>query len=223
MNTLLYSTIKMRILSTYLVFAVNRAFVNSSKVTNKSPWACDNYDLGTYLLDESKCSLTTNTISTLLGRGSSGIVRKVYDPVTGEAVAVKTHGLRHKEERAEDYVASIKSEYELASHLWHPNVVETYDLYRSPEGSWHQVMEYLPVELAKVIGRNRVDNGDHINCLFTHVMKAVAHMHSLGIAHMDIKVQNIGIDRMGQGKLFDFGSSQVFHDEGSEQFWTTGV
>ncbi|KEF52744.1 uncharacterized protein A1O9_11161 [Exophiala aquamarina CBS 119918] len=84
-------------------------------------------------------------------------------------------------------------------------------------------MEYLPVELAKIIGRNRAEPEVQVNCILTQVVKAIAYMHSLGIAHMDIKVQNIGIDYMRRAKIFDFGSSQIILEKKFETSWITGV
>lgn len=49
--------------------------------------------------------------------------------------------------------------------------------------------------------------------LFHQLLDAVEYMHDIGIAHMDIKLENILVDTYSQQiKLIDFGEAFVFHD-----------
>jgi serine/threonine protein kinase len=49
--------------------------------------------------------------------------------------------------------------------------------------------------------------------LFNQLLDAVEYMHDTGIAHMDIKLENILVDKHSQQiKLIDFGEAFVFHD-----------
>ncbi|OQU96970.1 Protein kinase domain-containing protein [Cladophialophora immunda] len=142
-----------------------------------------------------------------LGEGTSGVARKLSDTASGQIVVVKTHGLRHEDESEEAYLAFIQNEYRTASSLWHPNIVETYDIYQDEHEAWHQVMEPLAVRLDRLLEVTENASWDIIDSIFSHIVQGIAHMHSLEIAHMDIKVENIGISAAGAVKIFDFGSA----------------
>lgn len=48
---------------------------------------------------------------------------------------------------------------------------------------------------------------------FKQILKGLLYMHNLGIAHMDLKLENIIIDTFNNKiKIIDFGHSKVFHD-----------
>jgi protein-serine/threonine kinase len=48
---------------------------------------------------------------------------------------------------------------------------------------------------------------------FKQLIEGLIYMHNLGIAHMDLKLENIIIDTLNNKiKIIDFGNSKVFHD-----------
>lgn len=51
--------------------------------------------------------------------------------------------------------------------------------------------------------------------LFRQVLEAVTYMHSMGLAHLDLKVENLLIDDSFNLKLTDFDLSQNFHSASS--------
>ncbi len=48
---------------------------------------------------------------------------------------------------------------------------------------------------------------------FNQVLAGLAHIHSLGMAHLDMKLENIVVDAEGTVKIIDFGHSQRLGEE----------
>ncbi|KAF2678766.1 kinase-like protein [Lentithecium fluviatile CBS 122367] len=72
-------------------------------------------------------------------------------------------------------------------------------------------MEYVPFPLLDLLDYDRWAKRPWtihaIGCIFAQIAEAVAHVHENGIAHRDLKVENILVARDGTVKLIDFGSS----------------
>ena len=96
----------------------------------------------------------------------------------------------------------------MAEKLKHPNIVTTYDIVFDGE-YWHQIMEHIPFRLQELVLSGCLSS-EQIDYIFAQVVEAVAYMHALGIAHLDLKLTNIMVTADGVPKLIDFGSSYVF-------------
>ncbi|KIW29136.1 uncharacterized protein PV07_04972 [Cladophialophora immunda] len=198
----------MRISHRLLCFATIATSILIHKPSKVEPWACNTRIPRVFEGPSRECHCPSPIFSTKhLGEGTSGVARKLSDTASGQIVVVKTHGLRHEDESEEAYLAFIQNEYRTASSLWHPNIVETYDIYQDEHEAWHQVMEPLAVRLDRLLEVTENASWDIIDSIFSHIVQGIAHMHSLEIAHMDIKVENIGISAAGAVKIFDFGSA----------------
>lgn len=108
----------------------------------------------------------------------------------------------------------ILHEYWIGHTLAHPNIAATHSLhYIKPatSGYWEMQMEYIPFPLLDLLDYDtwaeRQWSFSAISCLFAQVVDAVAHMHESGIAHRDLKVENIMVARDGTVKVIDFGSA----------------
>lgn len=126
--------------------------------------------------------------------------------------AVKEFRKRTAKESEEEYVTKVKSEYCIAQSLHHPNIVETIRLC-THAGRWNHVMEYCQQgELFALVQRGYLKNEDN-NCFFKQLLRGVAYLHAHGIAHRDIKLENLLMTDEGHIKITDFGVSEVFCGE----------
>jgi protein-serine/threonine kinase len=149
-----------------------------------------------------------------LGKGATSKVtlmfRKGYPD---ELYAVKEFRGKSTSETKEEYEKKVKSEYSIAKALHHPNIVETIRLC-TDHGRWNHVMEYCQEgDLYSLVEKGYLKREDRMvdrNCLFKQLIQGVNYLHSNGIAHRDIKLENLLITSNSKLKITDFGVSEVF-------------
>ena len=130
-----------------------------------------------------------------------------------EVYAVKEFRGKSSNEKAEDYEKKVKSEYSIAKSVHHPNIVETFRLC-THNGRWNHVMEYCEQgDLFSLVNLKYLAKKDHQVdrlCLFKQLIQGLNYLHSNGIAHRDVKLENLLITKDSKLKITDFGVSEVF-------------
>jgi len=149
-----------------------------------------------------------------IGEGGAAVVRLMQSKTAGSGkdrvFAVKEFRQWEPEnEKAVEYERKIKSEYAIAKSCQNPNIVETFRLCQSDK-KWFHVMEYCEVgDLNDVINKGYLSREDR-NCMFKQLLRGVEYLHSRGIAHRDIKSENLLLAKDGCLKIADFGTAEVF-------------
>lgn len=153
----------------------------------------------------------------LLGVGGMGQVHRVFDQRLQRTVALKAlhHGVLG--------VASARrfaQEAELTAQLDHPNIVPLYDFDRGPDGGLYFTMkEVQGRSLSEVIddARHEVEHGAAMAPLqlrmvgmFRQLCDGVAFAHDHGIAHRDLKPDNVMIGDFGEVQVMDWGLAERF-------------
>ncbi|KAF9572699.1 serine/threonine protein kinase [Mortierella alpina] len=144
----------------------------------------------------------------VLGRGAGGTVRVLCRSSDHKVFAIKQFRKRRPNESERSYVKKVTSEYCLGSTFHHPNIIETMDIVKE-SGNYYEVMEYAKYELFSAVMSGLMGR-DEIACCFRGIINGVAYLHSLGVAHRDLKLDNCVMNERGMVKIIDFGCSMVY-------------
>lgn len=144
----------------------------------------------------------------VLGSGAGGSVRLLKRNSDGVTFAVKQFRDRHSWETMKEYSKKVTAEFCVGSTLHHGNIIETLDIIQ--EGNhWYEVMEYAPYDLFAIVMTGKMSK-DEVACAFKQILSGVAYLHGMGLAHRDLKLDNVVVNEHGIMKLIDFGSAVVF-------------
>ncbi|CDK25128.1 unnamed protein product [Kuraishia capsulata CBS 1993] len=144
----------------------------------------------------------------LLGEGAGGSVSIVESPSDGKLFAVKSFKSKTERENEFEYKKKLQKEFYLGSTLHHPNVIETYDMLQQGN-AFLLVMEYGPYDFFTVVMSGLLQKNEAF-CYFKQIVSGVSYLHSMGLAHRDLKLDNCVISEDGILKIIDFGSAAVF-------------
>jgi serine/threonine protein kinase len=143
----------------------------------------------------------------VLGSGAGGAVR-LMKRSDGVVFAAKEFRARHAYETEREYVKKLTAEYCIGSSLHHGNVIETLDIVQE-KGKWYEVMEYAPFDLFAIVMTGQMTR-EEVSCCFLQMLNGVTYLHSMGLAHRDLKLDNVVVSDRGILKIIDFGSAHVF-------------
>lgn len=158
--------------------------------------------------DDHGLSSKYGKLGRVLGAGAGGSVRLMKRPEDGVVFAVKEFRPRHSYETEREYVKKLTAEYCMGSSLHHGNIIETLDIIQE-KGKWYEVMEYAPFDLFAIVMTGKMSR-EEVSCAFLQILSGVTYLHSMGLAHRDLKLDNVVVSEHGIMKIIDFGSSHVF-------------
>jgi beta-lactam-binding protein with PASTA domain/tRNA A-37 threonylcarbamoyl transferase component Bud32 len=146
-------------------------------------------------------------IITRIGVGGMANVYQARCTILNRIVTVKV--LRSELAEDKDFVRRFQLEAQAVASLSHPNIVSIYDV-GEEDGLPYLVMEYVEGANLKEIIKNRgpLSPSEAVN-IGIQVCAALAHAHSKGIIHRDIKPHNILVTPGGRVKVTDFGLARV--------------
>jgi len=143
---------------------------------------------------------------TILGRGAYSTVYLAQDSKNGEFIAAKAMDLRR-------YNREFEAEASIMSCFDHVGLIG----YRGSEildGVGYLYMDYVSSPtLFDYVGRSgRLTEGESLK-IFWNLVDAISSLHARGVAHKDLKPENIFIDpSTHQIKIIDFGLSVIVND-----------
>ncbi len=137
----------------------------------------------------------------LIGAGGMSEVWRATDFELERVVAVKLLA-------AEADPMRFESEALAVAALTHPNICALYD-YGGSDGRPYMVLEHLPGgSLEDRLARGRLPDDETLR-IATEVAAGLAHAHSRGVVHRDLKPLNVLFDAEGRAKIADFGIARA--------------
>lgn len=156
----------------------------------------------------------------LLGEGMGGSVYKGLDSYTGEFVAIKKIAIYQDDIPVDFILKMISNEVYILHYLTKigcEHCLKFIDSYYENE-TFYIITEFLSdYQTLDKIKNNITD--EHKIILFSSILKTIRFLHKHGIAHLDLKPENIMIKRPNYIKIIDFGSScflkkqPIFHKQ----------
>jgi serine/threonine-protein kinase len=160
----------------------------------------------------------------VIGEGGMGrVYEAAHRRLRSRRFAIKV--LHSDLSRQPEVVSRFQREAEAASALTHPNVVQVFDVNRTPDGRPYIVAELLEgEELGRHLDRlGRLGLGPAI-AIVRQICRALAEAHARGVVHRDMKPENVflvGFADAPRIKVLDFGISKV--GDGPTSLTKTGV
>src|SRR6058998_3755709 len=156
-------------------------------------------------------------VITAVGRGGNASIFGAYDRA-GQKVAIK---VLHPELAASVAADRFLREIRYASQLDHPHIARMMDSGEADYLLWY-VMPYLPGDtLRQTLHREVRLPVPRAVAIAADVLDALEHAHAHGIAHRDIKPDNIVLSPAG-AVLVDLGISRAIASSGDDRVTRSG-
>ena len=147
-----------------------------------------------------------------LGSGAFGKVVLGKHILTNELVAIKILDKMILNNTPDDY-QSVKQEINILKTVKHKHIVQLYEVLQTPRHIFI-IMEYCEGKdlLDYILTKNKLSEEESLK-FFQQLINALFYLHSQNIAHRDIKIDNMLLDRNRNLKLVDFGLSTKYPDD----------
>lgn len=146
-----------------------------------------------------------------IGRGRFGTVFRCFPATGGDSLAVKSIDKRLISGDSLDAQCLLTEPKILRLLAPHPHVIGLHDLYED-ETHLHMVLDLCDAPDLHCRVTLRVFSEPEAAAVMSQLMEAVAHCHRLGVAHRDIKPDNVLFDGWNRLRLADFGSAEILKD-----------
>ncbi|MGE3766568.1 MAG: serine/threonine protein kinase [Kofleriaceae bacterium] len=155
--------------------------------------------------------------------GMAEVFRGVAESMEGFKKNVAIKRILPNLTKNQKFVAMFLDEARLSLHLQHANIVQVFDISRTPDNAYFLVMEYVDGCNLKALIERQKQKGKRIEIAHTIYLmieccKALHYAHMLehpetgqplGIVHRDISPPNILLSKNGEVKLVDFGLAKA--------------
>ena len=146
-------------------------------------------------------------LTDLVARSNMSQIFRGNDRKTGQSVAIKIPLMALESDVAG--FERFQREEEIGSRLNHPAILKVIKV-EGPKSRPYLVMEFLEGKtMAEMMSKRKSLSEGEAIAYASQVCDALEYLHQNGIAHRDLKPQNIMVCKDGSLRLFDFGIARV--------------
>lgn len=150
-----------------------------------------------------------------IGKGSFSLVKMCMNTDTHMKLSVKI--IPKSMISTPEAMERFEREVNVIIKMNHPGIIKIHD-FIIDQNFFYLVMDYCSGgTLLSQIGNSKISE-DAAKPLFKQILETVDYMHSQGVAHRDLKLENIMLDEFGHIKIIDFGFSRFA--ESGQMFMT---
>ncbi|XP_055767153.1 uncharacterized protein LOC129842569 [Salvelinus fontinalis] len=151
-------------------------------------------------------------VGKMINKGSFAKVMEGLHISTGEKVAIKV--IDKKKARQDSYVLkNMKREPRIHQMVRHPHIVVLLETLET-ENSYYMAMELCAGGdlMDRICEKKRLEERE-VRRYTRQILSAVEHLHTHGIIHRDLKIENFLLDEHNNIKIVDFGLSNTLKVE----------
>lgn len=203
----------------------NSASVNNNNEMLAKKGENESLKMKKYLTKAENSTIEDNyKIISKLGKGSFGSVFKVRSLKSNEIRAMKV--IKKSSIAYQDDDQKFLKEIEILITLDHPNIIKIYEYY-TDELNYYLITDYISNgELSEYVAKAKVLSEKQTQNIMTQLLCAVNYLHSNNIAHRDIKLENVLVEKVTETnnekmlsiKLIDFGTSNYIKKKNTSNF-----
>ena len=152
------------------------------------------------------------TLGAEVGSGAFGKVVLGKHTLTGESVAIKILDKIILSQTPEDYEL-VKQEISILKIVKHKYIVQLYEILETSQHIYI-IMEYCEGKdlMDFILSKQHLSELESLK-FFQQLINALFYLHSQNIAHRDVKIDNMLLDKNKDLKLVDFGLSTKYSDD----------
>ncbi|KAG8645981.1 hypothetical protein MANES_10G109546v8 [Manihot esculenta] len=156
-----------------------------------------------FKVNRQRVSITEWQEGKFLGKGGFGEVYEGYAP-GGFFFAIKEIKIEN-----EGMIEEINHEIDLLYQLRHPNIVSYYGTERRGSKVYIFLELVRPGSLKQIYKKGFKLEDSQVSHYTKQILEGLNYLHGLGVAHRDIKCENILVNYKGRVKITDFGLAKV--------------
>ncbi|KAJ2485793.1 serine/threonine protein kinase, partial [Coemansia sp. RSA 2050] len=110
----------------------------------------------------------------------------------------------------------VLMEMSIAVNVRHQNVIRTLEAIAETDLRCYLIQEACAVDLFSLVQEQALSNGGagmaeaDVSGYFKQLVEGISYLHSVGIAHRDLKLDNVCVTEHGVLKIVDFGCATLF-------------